>query len=252
VISGGSAEVYEIARDVPEVPDGFEPPPGDAGQVVALLVDKASRSHGWCGHFALALASRWAGPQRQVVLADGDLERPSLHSIAGVPNDEGIGDLLSYGASSERVIRQLSPAGPHLIPAGTVVCDPEESLRDPRWSFLLDELRGDGTTLLLYLPADSAAAAALAGEADGIIHLVSGAPAGDPAPVGIWVHAVDLKPYPRHAAATPPVGKGDRDGRTPPAPAPQPEPRPKRGPRLAIATIVLVLLVAAAVLAWPG
>ena len=162
---GGSAEVYEIARDVPEVPDGLEPPRGDAGQVVALLADKASRSHGWCGHFALALASRWCGPQRQVVIADGDLERGPLHSIADVPNDEGIGDLLRYGASSKRVIRQLSPAGPHLIPAGTVVCDPEESLRDPRWSFLLDELRGKGTTLLVYLPADSAGAAALAAEA---------------------------------------------------------------------------------------
>lgn len=246
---GGSAEVYEIARDVPEVPDGLEPPRSDEGQVVALLADKASRAHGWCGHFALALASHWSAPQRQVVLADGDLERGSLHGIAGVPNDEGIGDLLRYGASSKRVIRQLSPAGPHLMPAGTVVCDPEQSLRDPRWSFLLDELRGDGATLLLYLPADSAAATALAGQADGIIHMVSGAPAGEPAPGGIWVHAVDPEPHAGHASAVPPVGKDDHDGRSAPAPAPQP--RPKRGRRLAVAMIVLALL-AAAVLAWPG
>ena len=245
------AEAYEIARDVPEVPDGLEPPRGDAGQVVALLADKASRSHGWCGHFALALASRWSGQRRRVVLADGDLERGSLHGIAGVPNDEGIGDLLRYGASSKRVIRQLSPAGPHLIPAGTVVCDPEESLRDPRWSFLLDELRGDGTTLLLYLPADSAAAVALAGDADEIIHMVSGPPAGDPAPGGVSVHAVDPEPHPAHGSAASPVGKDDRDERAAPPPVRRPEPRPKRGRRLAIAMIVLLLLAAAA-LVWPG
>lgn len=246
----GSAEVYEIARDVPEVPDGLEPPRGDAGQVVALLADKASRSHGWCGHFALALASRWCGPQRQVVIADGDLERGSLHSIADVPNDEGIGDLLRYGASSKRVIRQLSPAGPHLIPAGTVVCDPEESLRDSRWSFLLDELRGNGTTLLVYLPADSAGAVALAAEADGIIHMVSGAPAGNPAAGGIWVHAVDPELHPEHGSAASPVGKDASGGRT--VPASRPQPKPKRGRRLIIAMIILVLLAAAAFLAGPG
>lgn len=247
---GGSAEVYEIARDVPGVPDGLEPPCGDAGQVIALLADKASRSHGWCGHFTLALASRWSGPQRQVVIADGDLKRGSLHGIADVPNDEGIGDLLRYGASSKRVIRQISPAGPHLIPAGTVVCDPEESLRDPRWSFLLDELRGDGTTLLLYLPADSAGATALAAEADGIIHMVSGAPPNDPAPGGIWVHAVDPELHPGHGSTALTVGKDDHDGRT--VPAPIPRSRPKRGRHLVIAMIVLVLLAAAGVLAWPG
>ena len=248
---GGSAEIYEIARDVPVVPDGLEPPRSDAGQVVALLADKASRSHGWCGHFALALASRWSAPERRVVLADGDLERGSLHGIAGVPNDEGIGDLIRYGASSQRVTRQLAPAGPHLMPAGTVVRDPEESLQDPRWSFLLDELRTAGATLLLYLPADSPAATALAGHADGIIHMVSAAPAGDPAPVGIWVHAVEPEPRPGHAAAMQPVGQGDRDGGSGPPPALRPG--RKRGRRFAIATVVLVLLaVAVAVLAGPG
>ena len=239
---GQRPRVHEVALDQPAVPTDLEPPAGDSGQVVVLLADEASREDGWSGRFAHALAARWSRPERRVVLADADLAQGSLHDVVGVPNDEGLGDLLRYGASPARVTRPLGETGPSLISSGTAVFDPDEALRDSRLTFLLDEFRGGGSTLLLYLPAGSSRAAALADEADIVIRMVLGPLEGEPAPGAVWIHAVKPEPGPASSFSADPVAlAGEATAGATPA---RPHGPPRR--RRRILAVVLLLIVLAA------
>ncbi len=247
---GEHAQAYEVALRLPTVPEDLQPPAGDSGQVIALLADEASRAHGWSGRFALALAARWSSLERRVVLVDADVAAGSLHEVAGVPNNEGVGDLLRYGASSTRVTRKLSAIGPSLIPSGTVVSDPEEALCDSRWALLLDEFRSAAATLLLYLPAGSSGAAALADDADGVIRMVFGPPEGELAPGAVWIHAFDVELSPEISSSARPA---EADAKSLPPLLPQ-KPPPKRRRRRfgAIVVTLLILLAVTYILAGPG
>lgn len=250
------AHVYEIDPDRPAVPASLYPPAGDSGIVVALLADEASRRHGWSGQLALELASGWSGSQGGVVLVDGDLATGSLHEIVGARNDEGLSDLLVYGASSRRVTQRLSEAGPSFVPSGTVVGDPEKALREERWSTLLAASRTGGSILLLYLPAGATGVAALAEEADQVIRLVCGPPEGELDPGVVWIHTSGQELLEETLSSPNPGGP---EGRAP-APAREELERPEQAGgssarrRVFLASVITisVLLVVMLVVAWLG
>jgi hypothetical protein len=167
-------------------PSGFSLPEGlfapDPGSVVVVLAESGARAAGWTGRLAVDLATAWGSGGAQVVLADADVVEAPLHALLGEENGEGMSDHVLFGASLERVARPLSGRPFLFASAGTVVGDPEETLRSPRWASCFSAARGSPATLLLYLPADSLGASPLPVEADRVVRLAAEAPSeGGPA-----------------------------------------------------------------------
>ena len=236
-------------------------PTPDTGEVIALLVDEDAGSHGWPGRLAVHLANRWAEADLPVLLADGDLSGASLHQLVGMQNDEGVSDLILYGASNARVSQKLDDGGPLFVPSGTPVSDPEIAYLDPRWSVVISEMRTAGTVLLLYLPADSTGASDLAEEADRVIRLVS-SPPDDPDPDLVWVHVSGEDAHPDEVASIEGTGDGaqNRDqtsadtsvGGTPPTPVVSKDRGTKRRVPLPVLLTLLVLIAVMIAMVWLG
>ena len=178
--SRSSTHVFQIDPSRPVPPEALIRPSGDPPEVIALLAEEASRRHGWPARFSAELAKRWATDDIPLLLADADLSGASLHELFDTTNDEGVSDLIAFGASAERVIREVAEGAHQFIPSGTAVANPEPIFRDARWSALLSEIRNSGRVVLLYLPAESAEAAELAASADRVIRLASGPPDASP------------------------------------------------------------------------
>lgn len=157
-----------------------------------LLVD-ASDDPAWAADAAVAVAAAWAQAGRRVVLADLHLQDPVLHDRLGEPNLDGVVDVFLYGASLSRAARPVPGRGFYLISSGTYPGDADAVLRHPRWPRIAAGFADARATLLLFVPADSAAGlASLSGWAPTAV--VLGEP--DPAvlPPGLRVLAVAVPP----------------------------------------------------------
>ncbi|HEX6134648.1 MAG TPA: hypothetical protein VFZ24_11825, partial [Longimicrobiales bacterium] len=128
--------------------------PAAALTAVALVVGPRARASGWAARAAVALATRWRGPRR-VLLADLDLERPVLHVAAGVPNEEGVIDMVDYGVSLGRLIRPAGGGAFDLIPAGIFTPEPADILRHENWARVLVEVAARRGTLLAFVPSEA-------------------------------------------------------------------------------------------------
>lgn len=128
--------------------------PAAALTAVALVVGPEARASGWGARAAISLAQRWRGPRR-ILLADLDLEQPALHDAAGVPNEEGVIDLVDYGISLGRLIRAAAGGAFDLLPAGIFTPSPGEVLRHAGWARVLLEVAARRGTLLAWVPADA-------------------------------------------------------------------------------------------------
>lgn len=134
--------------------------PAAALTAVTLLVGEAAQASGWAARAAVAIARRWPGVRRPV-LVDLDFRSPVLHEVAGVANEEGMADVVEYGVSLARV-RQPVPGGEwDVVAAGPYVADPVAVLRSPAWLSVLQELARERGTLLAYVPARADGAALL-------------------------------------------------------------------------------------------
>ena len=158
--------------ELPEL-DALLNGPAAALTAVVLVAGVEARNSGWAALAAVSLARRWPGP-RHTVLADLDLDRPSLHEIAAVSNDEGFVDVVEYGTSLHRAAVRVSDASFDLLPAGTLVGAAEELLNAAPWPRLLRETAARRETLLLYTPAESAALGGVVASAGAVLVLGSG------------------------------------------------------------------------------
>ncbi len=89
----------------------------------------------------------------RVALVDGDLRRPSLHTVFAVDNDYGVRDILRDGLDETRPMWQ--PTGfPNLsvIPSGTGSEDVVELLHSARVEALLERLAKDFDVVLIDTP----------------------------------------------------------------------------------------------------
>src|SRR5690606_26303272 len=73
----------------------------------------------------------------------------------GVPNDEGIADLLLFGASLEHLAVTVPGTGVRLVPAGPFIPDDREVWASPAWTRIVEEATANGGGLLLYMPAEN-------------------------------------------------------------------------------------------------
>ncbi len=173
-----ASKIYSVDPHHPLPPEDFPAPAPGTGEVIALLAEEGPRAHGWPARFAAELAARWSAEGLPVLLVDGDLSGASLHEHVNQENDEGVTDLIFFGASRERVMREVADGGHLFVPSGTVVADPESAYKDPRWSVLLSEAKDSGSVLLLFLPEESAAVSELVAEAQRVIRFTWDPPEG--------------------------------------------------------------------------
>jgi hypothetical protein len=261
--------VFAVDPKAPVPPDIFARPPAGAPGLCALLAEEGSRRQGWSARFSVELAKRWSAPDRPVLLVDGDLSGASLHAMIGASNDEGLSDLIVFGASIDRVSSDVADGAHRFIPAGTVVADPEQVYGDARWATFLAEIRSRGELLLLYLPAESAGAEDLAARVDHVMRLAGGSSDNSPGGSATVIHVAprDASGSDSSPADSPPVGQPAVEGTAEEVPRPTsgPEARSARTATLPkksksgmpaslpfLGGLLIVLLVAILLAAWFG
>ena len=136
------------------------------GCVVLLVAPEIDRR--WGADVSLLVARGWAAKGRSVLLADVSLEDPVLHESVDGTNDEGVSDVMLYGASVKRVARSVG-GGILFASAGTPVGDAAEVLAHPKWDTVISGFQEAGAVLLLHLSAATAGARALLDQAAGVI-----------------------------------------------------------------------------------
>jgi hypothetical protein len=144
--------------------------PSAALTAVVLVAGPRARASGWAARAAIAVARQWRG-SRRVVLGDLDLERPVLHELAGVANDEGAVELIEFGLSLAAARRATADETFDILPAGVYAPDPGAVLRADAWSRVILEVATQRHTLLLYVPADAAGADAVVDRAGAVLVL---------------------------------------------------------------------------------
>ena len=157
-----------LPEHVDAVLDSFD---STTGCVVLLVAPEIDRR--WGADVSLLVARGWAAKGRSVLLADASLEDPVLHESVDGTNDEGVSDVMLYGASVKRVARSVG-GGIFFAPAGTPVGDAEEVLTHPKWDTVISGFREVGAVLLLHLSAATTGARALLDQAAGVIVVAEG------------------------------------------------------------------------------
>lgn len=159
------------------IPDGT-----GSGRVVAVVASEQAVASGWAGAAALHLARAWSRAGDKVILADGALHYPTLHTLAEIENTEGLSDAALFGASIRRVARPVDGGSFFVITAGTAVADANTVPGSPRWGRLLEGFQEAGVKLLLFVRDGDSGCAAFLGSASDIIVL---ADKGERAPAAV-------------------------------------------------------------------
>ena len=90
-----------------------------------------------CANLALTLSESY---QRRVLLIDGDLRRPSLHTLFGLDNTTGLSDGLASAQERKMTVRQLT-SRLAVLTAGRPTSDPMAGLISDRMRRLIEEAR---------------------------------------------------------------------------------------------------------------
>jgi capsular exopolysaccharide synthesis family protein len=111
---------------------------------------------------------------RRVVLVDADLRRPSLHDLFGLPNREGLANLL-VSEHATLPLQETGTPGLRLLASGPLPPNPLEVLGSRRLEHVLSQVRAQADVVLVDTPpaAVLADAALLAPRLDGVLLVVS-------------------------------------------------------------------------------
>ena len=142
-------------------------------------------------NLALTLSESY---QRNVLLVDADLRRPSIHTVFKVVGSPGLADGLMSVEDRKLPLHVISPRLT-ILPAGTPSSDPMAGLTSTRMRYLLDEAREAFDWVIIDTPPVGLLTDAnlLAAMVDGIVLVVK---AGS-TPYGLVRRAVDMIGAPR-------------------------------------------------------
>ncbi|MBC8317776.1 MAG: polysaccharide biosynthesis tyrosine autokinase [Desulfobulbaceae bacterium] len=82
------------------------------------------------------LAMTLAMAENKVLLIDGDMRRPSLHKVYGLPNSKGLSSYLA-GVENEGLVHQVDDADFYIMPSGPIPPNPSELLSSKRLQAML-------------------------------------------------------------------------------------------------------------------
>jgi capsular exopolysaccharide synthesis family protein len=98
---------------------------------------------------AAHLAASIARAGWRVLLVDGDMRRPSLHKVFGVPGDVGLGDVLRGEANLREVVQPGPLPGLWVVPAGYSDAQTMCALAQGGLTHLLDEIKTEYDFVLI-------------------------------------------------------------------------------------------------------
>ncbi len=138
-----------------------------------FLITSADPSEGKStisGNLAISIAQTG----RTVVLVDSDMRIPTVHKLFGLPNIQGLSNVLSREASVEALIQPTIQAGLSIITSGPRPSDPAELLGSHMMSDLIAQLEQRFDVVLLDTPSLLAVAdtTVLAQVVDGVLLVV--------------------------------------------------------------------------------
>jgi protein-tyrosine kinase len=147
----------------------------------AIVVTSANPGEGkslTASNLALTLSQSF---QRQVLLIDGDLRRPSLHELFGVSNVAGLSDGLLRSATPKLTVHELSPRL-SILPSGPPTEDPTGKLTSDQLRQVLEEARARYDWVIFDTPPIGVASDArlLSEIADGVVLVVEAGKTGYP------------------------------------------------------------------------
>lgn len=143
----GLAEAYRQLRTSVLLSTAGQPPK-------ALLITSSLPAEGkttTAVNIALSLAQTGA----KVLIIDGDMRRPRIHSIFHMRNQEGLSTILSRGLKEEAVqslITRDETSGLFLLPSGTVPPNPAELIGSQQMKQLLAFLRSNYDHIVIDSP----------------------------------------------------------------------------------------------------
>jgi capsular exopolysaccharide synthesis family protein len=140
----------------------------------AIIVTSPNKGDGkslTAANLALTMAH---DPQQRVLLLDGDLRRPSIHSLFGISETPGLSDVLMGGATLDDALVGVEEHRLTILPSGLIPTQPAELLGSSGMRRVLETLRTRFDRILIDMPpvsplADVAIASTMA---DGVLMIV--------------------------------------------------------------------------------
>jgi capsular exopolysaccharide synthesis family protein len=122
-------------------------------------------------NLALTMAQEF---QQRVLLVDGDLRRPTLHSLFGIADTPGLSDVLAGGAALDDALVTLPQHALTILPSGPAPSHPAELLGSTAMRRALDALRTRFDRVLIDMPpvAPLADVSIALGMVDGLLMIV--------------------------------------------------------------------------------
>lgn len=116
------------------------------------------------------LAVTMAEAEQSVLLVDCDLRRPSLHTLFGLPNEQGLTSAI-LDPEAALPLHATSVPGLRLLPSGPLPARPADLLGSRRMGALIERLRREAEIVLFDTPPVVAVtdAAVLAPKVDGVL-----------------------------------------------------------------------------------
>lgn len=141
------------------------------GQAVKLILVASAVSGEGRTTTAINLAISYAQENKNVLLLDADLRRPSVGQAFFRTTRTGLSDILIRRGKPEDAIQQTDIAGLYVLPAGTVPPNPSELLGSDAMRSLLEELKTQFDVIVVDSPpASSFADAQIVGAmSDGVV-----------------------------------------------------------------------------------
>jgi len=145
----------------------------EANGLKVVMIASAAAGEGkslTAANLALTLSESY---RRTVLLVDGDLRRPSLHTVFGIQTESGLSEALDSPDEPKLTLYELSPRLT-LLPAGRPTSDPMAGLTSRRMRALLDEAREQFGWVIIDTPPVGVLSDAnlLAAMVDGVVLII--------------------------------------------------------------------------------